>query len=428
MPSWAAAWAYAGGTAGARDVLGAIASSAIGVAGTTFSITVAALTLASNQMGPRLLRNFTRDPSNQYALGALVATFAFALTALHSVHEADEGAFVPQLAVTAALLLAFACVLIWFLHHVATSINVMRVVALVHADLAGAVEALPRWRGGGDAEPRGDGGLPRGESALLAVRGAGYLRVLDEGKLASWAAERDAVLRLRVQPGDFVFPDAPLGEVWPATEREAAEETLRDAAALGDERSMEQDLEYAVRQLVEIALRALSPSLNDPFTAITVLDRLGAALCSLAERELADGRVCRAGRVRVARPSTDYAGLLDAMFHMLRESGAGQPAAMIPLLDVLAGVASVERGPARRREIRRHVELAAEVALRGTPDGAAKPDTARWRRSLNGSSGGQGAPPNTRLILRPFGRGPRARRRRRGRAARRPRSVPPSRT
>lgn len=381
LPSWAAAWVYAGGTAGARDVLGAIASSAIGVAGTTFSITVAALTLASNQMGPRLLRNFTRDPGNQYALGALVATFAFALTALRSVHEEDEAVFVPQLAVTAALLLAFACVgvLIWFLQHVATSINVMRVVALVHADLARAIEALPRRREGGGAGPLDDGVPPTGEGAPLAAREAGYLRVLDEEGLADWAAARDAAFRLRVRPGDFVFPDAPVGEVWPAAARPEAEGALRGAMVLGDERSVEQDLEYAVRQLVEIALRALSPSLNDPFTAIAVLDRLGAALCSLAGRELADGRVWRAGRVRVARPSTDYAGLLDAMFHMLRESGAGQPAAMIRLLDVLAGVASVERDPARRREIRRHVELAAGAALRGTPDDAAKADTARRR-------------------------------------------------
>ena len=184
LPSWVAARVYAGGAAGARDVLGAIASSAIGVAGTTFSITVAALTLASNQMGPRLLRNFTRDPGNQYVLGTLVATFAFALTALRSVHEADEGAFVPQIAVTAALLLAFACVgvLIWFLHHVATSINVMRVVALVHADLARAVEALPRRRDGGGTRDEQEP-LP-GESAPLASTEAGYLRVLDEEALA----------------------------------------------------------------------------------------------------------------------------------------------------------------------------------------------------------------------------------------------------
>ena len=232
-------------------MLGAIASSAIGVAGTTFSITVAALTLASNQMGPRLLRNFTRDTGNQYALGALVATFAFALTALRSVREADEGAFVPQLAVTAALLLAFACagVLVWFLHHVATSINVMRVAALVHADLAKAIGALPRRRSEVDgAGLRGGRGRRPEEGAPLAARGAGYLRVLDEEGLADWAAERGAVFRLRVRPGDFVFPDAPVGEVWPVAVRAGAEEALREAMVLGDERSVEQDLEHGVRQ------------------------------------------------------------------------------------------------------------------------------------------------------------------------------------
>lgn len=150
-------------------MLGAVASSAIGVAGTTFSITVAALTLASNRIGPRLLRNFTRDTDNQYALGALVATFAFALTALRSVREADEGAFVPQLAVTVAPLLAFACagVLVWFLHHVATSINVMRVAALVHADLAKAIGALPRRR------PEADGSGLRDGAAAPPFPGAG---------------------------------------------------------------------------------------------------------------------------------------------------------------------------------------------------------------------------------------------------------------
>src|SRR3954471_14150448 len=119
LPSWLQSFIYSGATTGARDVLGAIATATIGVAGTTFSITVAALTLASNQMGPRLLRNFTRDPGNQYALGALLATFAYAMVALRSVHEVDEGAFVPQMAVSVALLFAFACidVLIWFLHH-----------------------------------------------------------------------------------------------------------------------------------------------------------------------------------------------------------------------------------------------------------------------------------------------------------------------
>jgi len=139
MPDPIAGWIYAGGEDGARDMLGAIATASIGVAGTTFSITVAALTLASSQMGPRVLRNFTRDPGNQYALGTFLATFAYALTALRTVGGGAEGdAFVPQLAVSVALLLGLACVgvLMWFLHHVASSIDVTHVVALVHRDLA----------------------------------------------------------------------------------------------------------------------------------------------------------------------------------------------------------------------------------------------------------------------------------------------------
>ena len=142
LPDWIMNWVYAGGAAGARDVLGTVAAAAIGVAGTTFSITVAALSIASTQMGPRLLRNFTRDPGNQYALGALLSTFAYALVALRAVHTGDEQVYVPELAVSVALLLAFGCVgvLIWFLHHVASSINVDRVVALVSHDLTSAMD------------------------------------------------------------------------------------------------------------------------------------------------------------------------------------------------------------------------------------------------------------------------------------------------
>ncbi len=381
LPSSIGDWVYAGGTAGARDVLGVVAAATIGVAGTTFSITVAALTLALNQMGPRLLRNFTRDRGNQYALGALVATFAYALVALRAVHEGPEGtAFVPQLAVSVALLLAFGCVgaLIWFLHHVATSISVDRVVALVHRDLAAALAALPQRDDAATAAPGGpDGAAPPppppgpDEAALLAPAG-GYLRVLDDDALADWAEGRDAVLRLRVRPGRFVFPGSVVGAVAPAAARREAQAALEGAMRLGDARSIEQDVEFAVRQLVEIGLRALSPGINDPVTAVAVLDRLGQALCELAGRALPTGRTARGGRVRLSRPATDYPGLLDAMFHMLRQGGAPVPAAMIRLLEVLAEVAAVERDPERRRALRRHADLARDTALGGTEDAAAR--------------------------------------------------------
>ncbi len=374
LPDWLGAWVYAGGTAGARDVLGAIAGATIGVAGTTFSITVAALSLASSQMGPRLLRHFTRDPGNQYALGALVATFAYALVALRSVHQDNGGAaFVPQIAVSVGLLLAFGCVgaLVWFLQHVAASINVDRVVALVHKDLSAAVRALPRSEG--DARPApGEPMLPATGWAALFAPGAGYLRVLDDAALAGWADSQDAVIRLRVRPGGFVFPGSVLGEVWPAAAQSAAQAALARAISIGDSRSIEQDLEFAVRQMVEVALRALSPGINDPFTAVAVLDRLGAAMCELAGRALPTGRTLRGGILRVARPATDYPGLLDAMFHLPRQNGADQPAVMIRLLEVLAEVAAVECDPERRCHLRRHADLAHVAALGGTQDAAAR--------------------------------------------------------
>ncbi|WP_372616834.1 DUF2254 domain-containing protein [Falsiroseomonas sp.] len=368
LPAWLESWVYAGGISGARGVLGAIAGASIGVAGTMFSITVAALTLATQQMGPRLLGNFTRDAGNQYALGTFVATFAFSLVALRSVHEAENGAFVPQLAVSTALLLAGACVamLVWFIHHVASSINLDRVVALVEADLSAALHALPERGDGAPVPPAG--GDPAGPAAPLRARGSGYLRVLDDAALADWAEGAGAVLRFAVRPGGFVFPGSTVGEVTPAALREEAEAALASAMSLGNTRNVEQDLEFAVRQMVEIGMRALSSGINDPFSAVNVLDHLGASLCEAARREFPDGITWRDGVARVSRPTTDYAGLVDAMFHMLRQSAADQPAVMIRLIEVIGAVAGVEHDPARRAVLRRHLDLAHDAALAGCDD------------------------------------------------------------
>jgi uncharacterized membrane protein len=391
LPDWAAAWVYAGGVAGARDVLGTIAAASIGVAGTTFSITVAALSLASNQMGPRLLQNFTRDPGNQYALGTFVATFAYSLVALRSVREAEEGAFVPQLAVSGALLLAVACVgvLIWFLNHIASSINVDRVVALVRAELVRALQALPARGEAGDQRDAGD--VPAGRAAPLHAPGSGYLRVLDDGGLADWAAGRDACIRLLIRPGGFVFPGSVIGTVTPAHLREEAEAALGDALSLGDTRNVAQDLEYAVRQLVEVGMRALSAGTRDPFTAISVLDHLGAALCETARRDLPGGGIRRDGVLRLDRPVTDYDGLVDAMFHMLRQAGGSEPAVSIHLVEVLAAVAAVETDPARLATLRRHLDLAREAGIRSSEDATVRAAIAKRHAEGLAAIAGRGA-------------------------------------
>lgn len=373
LPDAVEAWVYSGGMVGARDVLGVIASATIGVAGTTFSITVAALSLASSQMGPRLLRNFTSDPGNQYALGALVATFAYSLVALRSIHEGADVNFVPQLAVSVGLLMAFACVgvLIWFLHHVAASISVDRVVALVQKDLVAALRQVSLDMPDAAARDITEREMPDATSPLDAP-GYGYLRVLDDEALADWAAEHDAVIWLRVRPGGFILPGSMVGRIAPRMLAAEAQEMVARCMVIGDSRSVEQDVEFAVRQLVEIGLRALSPGINDPFTAIAVLDRLGSALASLAGRHMPEESVQRDGKLRLVRPVTDYKGLADAMFHMMRQGAATQPAVMLRLLEVLGGLIEVELDPQRRSVLAEHLTLARDAAMAGTEDRAAR--------------------------------------------------------
>lgn len=351
LPWIADAWIYTGGEAGARALLGAVAASTIGVAGTTFSITVAALSLASAQMGPRLLRNFVRDRGNQYVLGIFLGTFAYALVVLRTVRSVAEVAFVPHLGVTGALVLALLCVgtLVWFVHHVATGINVETVIDGVHAELSETIKRLSQ------EEPPAlpDCAPPHGTRVTLAEHG--YLRSVDEDSLADWAAENGAVVVLLVRPGDYLFPGAAIAELVGGREGEAA---IRAAFALGPRQAAAQDMEFALRQLVEIALRALSPGINDPFTAIAVLDRLGSALCELVPYHLPGTSVARCGRVVLWRQVTDYTGLCDAMFHMIRQNAAASPGVLIRLRDVLERVMAVEANPARQAELRRHSTLA----------------------------------------------------------------------
>jgi len=359
-------WVYTGGEAGARALLGAVASSTIGVAGTTFSITVAALVLASGQMGPRLLRNFVRDSGNQYALGIFLGTFAYALVVLRTVRSVEEVQFVPHLGVTGALLLALLCVgtLVWFVHHVATGINVETVVDAVHGELSEAIDRLDF----GQPALVTSSAPPSGVQVAMAARG--YLRSVDDEALADWAEEAGAVVVLLVRPGAYLFPGAAIAELVGGQEHGDATGAIRAAFSLGSRQAAAQDLEFAVRQLVEIALRALSPGINDPFTAITVLDRLGAALCEIAPRRLASSMVERSGKVVLYRQVTDYAGLCDAMFHMIRQNAAGSPAVLIRLLEMLGRVIAVETRTERRAELLRHAELALSAGRLGIGDPA----------------------------------------------------------
>ncbi|MBW6398602.1 DUF2254 domain-containing protein [Roseomonas sp. HJA6] len=366
---------FADDVSGARNLLGIIAGSAITVASTIFSITIAALSLTSGQMGPRLLRNFLRDTGNKWALGLFLLTFAYCLE-LQRGMGAPDTATVPHLGLTLAVGLALLCTatLAWFVQHVASGINVETVIGFVQQELMAACERLTL------DEPAPGGlqlaGLP---PPGAPVRGAatGYLRAIDHDLLADWAAERDATLSVLARPGDFLHPAARIAEVRPSHLAADAAAAMQSAMILGPRPAAAQDLEFAVRQLVEVAVRALSPGINDPFTAIAVLDRLGAALCALAGRHLPPAVLLRQDVVVLYRRGTSYAGLCDAMFHMIRQAGAAHAAVLIRMIEVIDEALDVETDPSRREHLLRHVRLALVAGQSGIGDAAGRRDLDR---------------------------------------------------
>ena len=208
-------WIYTGGPEGARGVLSAIASSVIGVAGTTFSITIAVLSLTSGQYGPRLLRGFMRDLGNQVVLGTFTATYLYCLLVLRTIRGTEDTTYVPHFSVTLGVVLAIlsVAVLIYFVHHVAESIQVSHIIEEVGKDCDDAVERLfPKDLG----EPEDRSTLPGAGPEAVRARRIGYVESIDGEALLALAREHSLLIRIDVRPGDYVMPDGRLLSVWPA--------------------------------------------------------------------------------------------------------------------------------------------------------------------------------------------------------------------
>jgi uncharacterized membrane protein len=267
------------GPDGARSLLSTVAGSIITVAGVVFSLTMVVLTQASNQFGPRLLVNFMHDRTNQVVLGSFVATFLYALLVLRVVRvdNADLGVteFVPHLSIGVALLLTFVNValLVYFFHHTAEGVRVSHVLA----GISRAMERRIERTGAAAAEAGVAPELPRAFRDDLAVLDApvgGVLQSVDVAGLVALAREHDAVIRLLHVPGMFVWKRAPYAEVHPASAARDVQGGLVEHLSLGEHRSLGQDLGFLFDELLEVALRALSPSMNDPFTAMNCIDRI----------------------------------------------------------------------------------------------------------------------------------------------------------
>lgn len=372
-------WTFTGEAEGASSVLGIIAGSMITITGVAFSMTLVALSLAASQLGPRLLRNFMRDTTTQVVLGSFIATFLYSLVVLRMIRRSVDSAFVPHLSVTLGVLLAVVSVgvFIYFIHHVAISIQTNEVAARIGKELIVRIEQLfPERPDQGEAhnadatpDENSLASFERGAQTVEA-NGDGYLQFIDEEALLALAMEEDLLVRLVYKPGDYIIASCPLAMISPGirvTDQISAQ--ICSFFVLGHQRTSDQDIEFAVNQLVEVAVRALSPGVNDTFTAITCIDHLGSALCRLATRgKSSPYRLDQNGQRRVFIPTISFPQIADVAFNQIRQHSRSSAAVTIHLLRILAVVLGFTRRPEDRDALLRQAEMIARGSSDGLPE------------------------------------------------------------
>ena len=354
------AYLFGGGPSAARTLLGAIAGSLITVTSLTFSLTVVTLQLASSQFSPRLLRTFTRDRFVHVTLALFLATFTYALAVLRTVRDADadRAAFVPHLSVTLAFVLCLVSVvgLVVFLAHLAREIRVETMLRKVHVDAGETLRRVLEERE--PHSPRALAPRPPSDAATLPAAASGFVVGVDAQALLAAAVEADAVVALECVPGDTLVAGTPVGVGWPragsfdAAVLERLRARVADAVTTGFERTAVQDVGYGLRQLVDVASKALSPGINDPTTAVHALGHCSALLCELTGRDLQPRLVCDADdAVRVVLPGRDFAELLELVVAQPRRYGAADPSVLARLLRLLRELAWCARDPEQHQAV-----------------------------------------------------------------------------
>lgn len=344
---------YLFGPEGARAILSAVATSMITVAGLTFSITMLTLQLASSQFGPRLLRNFMRDRGNQLVLGTFISTFVYCLLVLRTVKGVEGSSFVPHLAVAIGVVLAVAglAVLIYFIHHTASSIRIETLLASLADETAATIDRLFPERLG-DEEPETGGEPPDFHPGLIVrPQASGYVQSVDSSSLLRLASEENLVVNVMARPGTFVTERDPLLRIL-ATKAPGEEklDALRSTVIVGIERTPYQDLDFSIRRIVEIAQRALSPGINDPTTALYCIDRLREALVRLAERRTPSR--CRhddEGRLRIVAEPVSFEAVAVGAFGAVALYAGTDSDVLRALASALDAVIAAAEGKDRAR-------------------------------------------------------------------------------
>jgi uncharacterized membrane protein len=368
--------AFQGSAEDARSLLVVVSSTMITVTGLVFALTIVALQIASGQYSPRLLRNFMRDRGTQLVLSVFVGAFAYSTAGLYTVGIQGGGQepFVPRLAVSGSLALALASVgvLIYFIHHLAHSIQIDTIMSQVDREARRVIDEVypdrPGYREPEDHCPD----VPLEAVGLPSTR-SGYVQAVDPDPLVRTAVRHDLVIVLAKQVGDHVVAGTPIAWAWrrspgqPPPGAGQLREAVGDAVRVGFERTMVQDVGFGIRRLVDIANKALSPAINDPYTGVQAVHHLSVLLSILAQARLGDWLLRdRDGAVRVAVPRPRFVDYLRLATAQIRRFGAAEPALTRALIQLLRDAGTSAATEDRRQACARYIRLVLADAERAT--------------------------------------------------------------
>jgi len=345
----------------ARDLLGAVAGGTATMMTLTYTLTLLIFTLAAGQLGPRLLDSFYDNRVNQITITVIGSTFVFALVSLWLVRDGHEAGLATGLATILSLLSVMT--LIYFVHDVARRVLIDNEIALTAKRLRMAIEAAFRSP---ETDPQGTATLPErdpGAAQIVLARDTGYLRSIEIDELVRELAKHDAAVEILVAPGEYMIERMPVALVQRAGTVEDWARLLDARLALGRSRSSEGDILFSVNLLVEIALRALSPGVNDSYTAVCAVDHLSGAFGELLRRKPASPiYLDDDGIARVTATVLTVDEIVDTAFHPIRRNAAGNilvSCAMIDAIRRLIAVSDAEHVPM----LRHHADLIGRNAL-----------------------------------------------------------------
>ncbi len=365
------AWVYRVGIDGSRSMLSAIGTSMLAVAATAFSITISVVVTASSTYGPRLVGNFMSDRGNQNVLGVFVATFLYSLLILRTIRAADDGAglpaFIPHLAVNLAVLMAVAdaVVLVWFIHHIATSVRVETLAHGVRENFRSVVDRMHPKEATENVVHNES--LQMG-GGLVESGSVGFISSIDFAGLCSAAQSHEAVVEIIPRVGDHVLPHEPLVRIWPEYKAEDITSAVHRHIRIGDSRSAWQDIRYAEQQVLELAVRALSPGTNDPYTAVNSIEEVAAGITIAVSRPTPGNTMLKNDTARVHYGIVKINEIVDMPFDQIRPYAMDHVMVLTSLIDLGARIkaASIHDGVDDR--VRHNIEVLMEDLRASSPN------------------------------------------------------------